>query len=65
MLNSKIQSKENENTQLKKEIENLQKQLKTNNVSINQNELKLIKAQEECEKLKGTVKSLKQEDKVI
>lgn len=65
MLNSKIQSKENENIQLKKEVEELHKQVKSANLKVTNNDVKLIRTNEEREKLKETIKMVNQELKEL
>lgn len=65
LLNSKIQSKENENLQLRKEIEELNKQLKSSNLTINNNDFKFLRVNEDRDKLKATIKTLKDELKDI
>lgn len=57
--------RENENTNLKKETEQLRKELKTTTANYNTVEAKVNKLTEELEKMKGFVKSTKQEEKVF
>lgn len=53
-----------ENLQLKKVIEDLHKQLKLLNVSNGNNETKLLKSNEERDKLKEIIKIMKQDEKL-
>lgn len=56
--------RENENTSLKKETEQLRKELKTTTANYNTVELKMNKLTEDLDRLKGFVKATKQEEKV-
>lgn len=64
-MSSKLQSKEGENACLKKENEQLQKEMKNEVLSMSSIENKLKKASEECEKYKACFKNAKQEEKVL
>ncbi|CAG9764082.1 unnamed protein product [Ceutorhynchus assimilis] len=62
-ISAKLQSKETENACLKKELEHLKKQLKNGNLNFNNCEVRLTRACEENEKLKGSLKQAKEEEK--
>ncbi|XP_018561745.1 testis-expressed protein 9 [Anoplophora glabripennis] len=64
-LNSKLQSKDNEMTSVRKEIEQIKKELKNSNLNLNSSEVRLNRAYEENEKLKTTIKSMKEEEKEL
>lgn len=56
--------RENENINLKKETEQIKKELKTTTANYNAVEAKMNKLIEELEKVKGFTKAIKQEEKV-
>ncbi|XP_050295937.1 testis-expressed protein 9 [Anthonomus grandis grandis] len=62
-VNSKLQSKETENACLRKEVEQLKRDLKSNNLNFNNCEVRLTRATEENEKLKQALKHCKDEEK--
>lgn len=64
VVSSKLQMRENENTCLKKETEQIKKELKTTTANYNTVEAKMNKLIEELEKMKTLVKVTKQEEKV-
>lgn len=64
LLHSKLQSKDNEKISMKKENDQLQKDLKISTANTSCIELRLNRANEECEKVKLALKSAKQEEKV-
>lgn len=63
-MTSRLQSKESENVGIKKEVEQLKKELKVSNSSCNTAEVRVNRAVEEIEKLKANLKNAKQEEKV-
>ncbi|XP_022902161.1 testis-expressed protein 9 [Onthophagus taurus] len=65
MLTSKLQSRENENVSLKKEIDQLQKELKNESANLANMEVKWKKASEDVEKHKAAYKNAKQEEKEL
>ncbi|KAF2879558.1 hypothetical protein ILUMI_26607 [Ignelater luminosus] len=64
-LNSKLQAKENENASLKKELEQLKRDLKNVNLHVSGHEVRLNRALEENEKMKAALKTAKQEEKEL
>lgn len=62
-LHSKLTGKENEKVTLKKENEQLQKDLKTTASNLSATELKLNRLNEELERVKLSLKTAKQEEK--
>lgn len=64
-MSSKLQSKDGENTLLRKENEQLQKDLKNELFNVSTAEKKLKKITEEYEKQRATLKNAKQEEKVF
>lgn len=65
VISSKLQTRENENLCLKKEAEQIKKELKTTTANYNSAEAKINKLTDELEKMKSFVKSTKQEEKVF
>lgn len=63
-LSSKLQAKENENVSLKKEMDQLKKELKSATLNLNTTEVRLNRAVEEIEKIKTSFKNAKQEEQV-
>lgn len=64
MVSSKLQMRENECQNLKKENEQIKRELKTTTVNQSTAEAKINKLTEELEKIKGFVKVTKQDEKV-
>ncbi|KRT81647.1 hypothetical protein AMK59_5054 [Oryctes borbonicus] len=64
-LSSKLQSKDGENAALKKENEQLQKDLKNEILNISNMDNKIKKLTEESDKQKACLKNAKQEEKVF
>ncbi|XP_072377334.1 uncharacterized protein [Diabrotica undecimpunctata] len=62
-INSKFQGKTTELTLLKKELEQVKKDLKKSTLDLNNYDVRLTRAQEENEKLKTSLKTLKDEEK--
>lgn len=52
-------------TSVRKEVEQLKKELKNSNLNLNSSEVRLNRAYEENEKLKTAIKATKEEEKVI
>ncbi|KAG5886059.1 hypothetical protein JTB14_009508 [Gonioctena quinquepunctata] len=62
---SKLQSKNSELVSLKKELEQLKKELKSSSLNTNNLEVRLLRVQEDNEKLKVSLKSAKDEEKEL
>uniref|UniRef100_A0A6P7GXZ1 Uncharacterized protein LOC114344327 n=1 Tax=Diabrotica virgifera virgifera TaxID=50390 RepID=A0A6P7GXZ1_DIAVI len=63
-VNSKFQGKTTELTLLKKELEQVKKDLKKSTLDLNNYDVRLTRAHEENEKLKTSLKTVKDEEKV-
>lgn len=64
-LNARLQSKETENVAMKKELENVKKELKSSNINFNNCDVRLTRACEEIDKFKSIVKQCKDEEKEV
>lgn len=64
-MNSRLQSKDNENVSLRKDLELTRKDLKAATANLNSTEVRLNRASEEIDRLKEILRVTKEEDKVI